>query len=116
MGKSKQLLSGLVVHGLGEIVNNGKRYFEVLFGDSPLPQQQNVVGPFDKMSVSGCMVCPGPKFLSFFSSRGFAAILTLSLLTQQGVGYSPPLVLLSFCSLDQLCVCWGGRAQYRALG
>ena len=32
VGKSKRLLGGLVVHGLGELVSNGRRYFGLFFG------------------------------------------------------------------------------------
>lgn len=31
VGKSKRLLGGLVVHGLGELVSNGRRYFGLFF-------------------------------------------------------------------------------------
>lgn len=57
------------VQGLGELVN-GKKYFEQLREDGPVPLQPHVAGPFDEACVIslGPDARPMPKFLDFFSN------------------------------------------------
>jgi hypothetical protein len=64
----------LPVQGLGELVN-GRRLFELLIEEGPLPLQPDVAGPFDEENeVSlGLMTTRSMlKFLGLVSKKGFA--------------------------------------------
>lgn len=111
VGMPKQLVCGLMVHGLGELVK-GRRYFGLIIEDCPLLQQQARAGPFDHKSLYGWMSCPGPKFLKFFSSRGFTAFLAPCFFTAAGSG-----PLSSSCPVFLYILISPGRerAQYISL-
>ena len=74
----------VVVQGLGKLVNRG-RHFRTFKENRPLPQQPDVVGPFDKAGEVplGWMSCPMP---TFFSHRGLTTFLASCFFTTAGAG------------------------------
>ena len=104
VGKFKQLGSCLPVQGLGELVN-GRRNFEPLIEDGPLPLQPNVAGPFDEArEISlGLDVLPNAEVLRPLLNKGFTTFFASCFFTTAGGrGHLLPLGLLSLGHLAGL--------------
>lgn len=84
---------------------NGRRYFERLIGDGPLPRQPDITRPFDEMGEVSLLldVLLSAKFLGiFFNERIHYVFGLLFLYNGRCLGHLLPLGLLYFGHLAWL--------------